>query len=97
MGIGPLLSPCLTKRPNFVGGTLQEPSYLIFINFYLQDGSLDRLSSKDFVTLARIVERFALDCEGVSGRQSHNLRGTLLTQAKRFIERFHTERLHKLR
>uniref|UniRef100_A0A7M5WYY1 Vacuolar protein sorting-associated protein 54 n=1 Tax=Clytia hemisphaerica TaxID=252671 RepID=A0A7M5WYY1_9CNID len=61
-----------------------------------KDGSLDRLSSKDFVTLARIVERFALDCEGVSGRQSHNLRGTLLTQAKRFIERFHSERLHKL-
>ena len=64
---------------------------------FLQDGSLDRLSSKDFVVLARIVERFALDCEEVSGRQSHNLRGTLLTQAKRFIERFHDERKHKLR
>lgn len=70
------------------------PCY-IFEN-YLQNGALDRLSSKDFVVLARIVEKFASDCETVSGRQSHNLRGTLLSQAKRFIERFHDERRHKL-
>lgn len=59
-------------------------------------GLLDKLSSKDFVVLARIVEKFASDCETVSGRQSHNLRGTLLSQAKNFISRFHEERKHKL-
>lgn len=61
-----------------------------------KEGALDKLSSKDFVILARIVERFVLDCETVSGKKSLNLRGTLLSQAKRFIERFHEERKHKL-
>lgn len=48
------------------------------------------------MVLARIVEVFASDCEEVCGRQSHNLRGTLLSQAKRFIERFHDEKRNKL-
>ena len=46
--------------------------------------------------LARVVESFVTDCEKVCGRQSLNLRGTLLSQAKRFVEKFHEERRHKL-
>ncbi|XP_065066741.1 vacuolar protein sorting-associated protein 54-like isoform X1 [Rhopilema esculentum] len=59
-------------------------------------GALDQLSSSDFVLLARAVEGFVTDCEKVCGRQSHNLRGTLLSQAKRFVEKFHEERKNKL-
>jgi len=61
-----------------------------------KDGILDKLSSREFVVLARIVETFACDCEEVCGRQSQNLRGTLLTQAKKFVRRFHEEKQHKL-
>ena len=46
--------------------------------------------------LARAVEGFVSDCEKVCGRQSLNLRGTLLSQAKRFVEKFHEERKQKL-
>ena len=59
---------------------------------------MDSLSSNEFVVLARVVEKFACDCESVcEGRQSHHLRGTLLSQAKRFVEKFHEERRHQLR
>ena len=57
---------------------------------------MDQLSSSEFVLLSRVVESFVTDCEKVCGRQSLNLRGTLLSQAKRFVEKFHEERKHKL-
>lgn len=38
-----------------------------------------------------------MDCEKICGRQSHSLRATLLSQAKKFVERFHEERKNKLR
>ena len=47
--------------------------------------------------MTRMVEEFVVDCEGVCGRQSHSLRATLLSQAKKFIDRFHEERKNKLR
>lgn len=44
-----------------------------------------------------MVEDFVMDCERICGRQSHSLRATLLSQAKKFVERFHEERKNKLR
>lgn len=44
-----------------------------------------------------MVEDFVMDCEKICGRQSHSLRATLLSQAKKFVERFHEERKNKLR
>lgn len=66
------------------------------ITMRAKGGALDSLSSNEFVDLARAVEQFASDCEAVCGRQSHHLRGTLLSQAKKFVEKFHEERKHKL-
>ncbi|KXJ22313.1 Vacuolar protein sorting-associated protein 54 [Exaiptasia diaphana] len=43
-----------------------------------------------------MVEGYVMDCEGICGRQSHSLRATLLSQAKKFVERFHEERRNKL-
>ncbi|XP_031560002.1 vacuolar protein sorting-associated protein 54-like, partial [Actinia tenebrosa] len=59
-------------------------------------GYLDSLTSTEFVTLTRMVEGYVVDCEAICGRQSHSLRATLLSQAKKFIERFHEERRNKL-
>jgi hypothetical protein len=62
----------------------------------IQAGYLDSLTSTEFVTLTRMVEGYVIDCETICGRQSHSLRATLLSQAKKFIERFHEERRNKL-
>lgn len=67
------------------------------VNSFFQAGHLDSLTSSEFVSLTRMVEDFVLDCEQICGRQSHSLRATLLTQAKKFVERFHEERKNKLR
>lgn len=67
------------------------------VNSFFQAGHLDSLTSSEFVGLTRMVEDFVLDCEQICGRQSHSLRATLLTQAKKFVERFHEERKNKLR
>ena len=64
---------------------------------YFQSGYLDSLTSSEFVKVTRMVEEFVVDCEGICGRQSHSLRATLLSQAKKFMERFHEERKNKLR
>lgn len=61
-----------------------------------QDGSLERLSSAEFVCLSRAVERFAGDTEELCGRRSVSLRGALQSQANRFVHRFHEERKTKL-
>lgn len=70
----------------------RQPSVVL-----LQAGYLDSLSSSEFVRLTRMVEDFVMDCERICGRQSHSLRATLLSQAKKFVERFHEERKNKLR
>lgn len=66
------------------------------INVRGKAGYLDSLSSAEFVRLTRMVEDFVMDCEKICGRQSHSLRATLLSQAKKFVERFHEERKNKL-
>ncbi|KAK3733355.1 hypothetical protein QZH41_013684 [Actinostola sp. cb2023] len=66
------------------------------INIRAKAGYLDSLTSTEFVTLTRMVEGYVMDCEGICGRQSHSLRATLLSQAKKFVERFHEERRNKL-
>lgn len=62
-----------------------------------QDGSLERLSSAEFVCLSQAVEAFSRDTEELCGRRSVSLRGALQSQANRFVHRFHEERKNKLR
>lgn len=61
-----------------------------------KDGSLERLSSAEFVSLSAAVEGFVQDTEELSGRRSVSLRGALQSQANRFVHRFHEERKTKL-
>ncbi|XP_076585136.1 vacuolar protein sorting-associated protein 54 [Chaetodon auriga] len=61
-----------------------------------KDGSLERLSSAEFVCLSQAVEGFVRDTEELCGRRSVSLRGTLQSQANRFVHRFHEERKTKL-
>ncbi|XP_013401710.1 vacuolar protein sorting-associated protein 54-like isoform X1 [Lingula anatina] len=61
-----------------------------------KDGFLEKIGSNDFVTLASAIERFASECEHICGRKSMSLRGSLQSQANRFVNRFHEERKQKL-
>ncbi|XP_063740649.1 vacuolar protein sorting-associated protein 54 isoform X2 [Eleginops maclovinus] len=61
-----------------------------------KDGSLERLSSAEFVLLSQTVEGFVRDTEELCGRRSGSLRGALQSQANRFVHRFHEERKNKL-
>ncbi|XP_051561157.1 vacuolar protein sorting-associated protein 54 isoform X2 [Myxocyprinus asiaticus] len=61
-----------------------------------KDGSLERLSSSEFVCLSQAVESFARETEELCGRRSVSLRGALQSQANRFVQRFHEERKTKL-
>lgn len=61
-----------------------------------KDGSLERLSSAEFVCLSQAVEGFVRDTEELCGRRSVSLRGALQSQANRFVNRFHEERKTKL-
>uniref|UniRef100_A0A671WLQ9 Vacuolar protein sorting-associated protein 54 n=1 Tax=Sparus aurata TaxID=8175 RepID=A0A671WLQ9_SPAAU len=61
-----------------------------------KDGSLERLSSAEFVCLSQAVETFVRDTEELCGRRSVSLRGALQSQANRFVHRFHEERKTKL-
>nr|XP_033480182.1 vacuolar protein sorting-associated protein 54 isoform X2 [Epinephelus lanceolatus] len=61
-----------------------------------KDGSLERLSSAEFVCLSQAVEGFVRDTEELCGRRSVSLRGALQSQANRFVHRFHEERKTKL-
>uniref|UniRef100_A0A8C2EHN5 Vacuolar protein sorting-associated protein 54 n=1 Tax=Cyprinus carpio TaxID=7962 RepID=A0A8C2EHN5_CYPCA len=61
-----------------------------------KDGSLERLSSSEFVCLSQAVESFVSDTEELCGRRSMSLRGALQSQAYRFVQRFHEERKTKL-
>uniref|UniRef100_A0A3Q2WKV4 Vacuolar protein sorting-associated protein 54 n=1 Tax=Haplochromis burtoni TaxID=8153 RepID=A0A3Q2WKV4_HAPBU len=58
-----------------------------------KDGSLERLTSAEFVCLSQAVEGFVRDTEELCGRRSVSLRGALQSQANRFVHRFHEERL----
>lgn len=61
-----------------------------------KDGSVERLSSAQFVSLCRAVDGFVRDTEELCGRRSVSLRGALQSQANRFVHRFHEERKNKL-
>lgn len=61
-----------------------------------KDGSLERLTSAEFVSLSQAVEGFVKDTEQLCGRRSVSLRGALQSQANRFVHRFHEERKNKL-
>uniref|UniRef100_A0A8C8FQ30 Vacuolar protein sorting-associated protein 54 n=1 Tax=Oncorhynchus tshawytscha TaxID=74940 RepID=A0A8C8FQ30_ONCTS len=61
-----------------------------------KDGSLERLSSAEFVFLSQAVEGFVRDTEELCCRRSVSLRGALQSQANRFVHRFHEERKTKL-
>ncbi|XP_068607044.1 vacuolar protein sorting-associated protein 54 [Brachionichthys hirsutus] len=61
-----------------------------------KDGSLERLSSSEFVSLSQAVESFVRDTEDLCGRRSVSLKGALQSQANRFVHRFHEERKTKL-
>ncbi|XP_069023152.1 vacuolar protein sorting-associated protein 54 isoform X1 [Embiotoca jacksoni] len=61
-----------------------------------KDGSLERLSSAEFVCLSQAVDAFVRDTEELCGRRSVSLRGALQSQANRFVHRFHEERKTKL-
>ncbi|XP_010887569.1 vacuolar protein sorting-associated protein 54 [Esox lucius] len=61
-----------------------------------KDGSLERLSSAEFVCLSQAVEGFVRDTEELCCRRSVSLRGALQSQANRFVNRFHEERKTKL-
>lgn len=66
------------------------------ISVKAKDGSLEGVIAPDFVRLVRALEKFIGDCERVCGRQSHSLRATILTQAKKYLEKFHEEKKAKL-
>jgi hypothetical protein len=68
-----------------------------YFAYFFQDNFLERLNSSEFVTLSRAVESFVCDCEKLCGRRSTSLRGSLQSQANRFVTRFHEERKNKLR
>lgn len=55
------------------------------------------LASSEFVCLSKSVEKFVCECEEVCGRHSRALRSILVTQSKKFVERFHEEKKQKLR
>ncbi|KAL5008620.1 hypothetical protein ScPMuIL_014201 [Solemya velum] len=61
-----------------------------------KDGFLEKLSSTEFVGLSKEVERFVSECHVVCGRYSTSLRGSLQSQANRYVNRFHEERRNKL-
>ncbi|XP_072239626.1 vacuolar protein sorting-associated protein 54 isoform X2 [Leuresthes tenuis] len=61
-----------------------------------KDGSLERLNSAEFVSLSQAVEGFVRNTQDLCGRRSVSLRGSLQTQANRFVHRFHEERKTKL-
>ncbi|KAM3865158.1 vacuolar protein sorting-associated protein 54 [Diretmus argenteus] len=61
-----------------------------------KDGSLERLSSAEFVCLSQAVEGFVKDTDELCCRRSVSLRGALQSQANRFVHRFHEERKNKL-
>ncbi|EDV24143.1 uncharacterized protein TRIADDRAFT_27025, partial [Trichoplax adhaerens] len=61
-----------------------------------KDDCLERLTSSDFMVLIRSIHQFIAETEGICGRQMHSLSGTLMAQARKFVEKFHDERRTKI-
>ncbi|RIA79873.1 Vps54-like protein [Glomus cerebriforme] len=51
-----------------------------------------QLNQKDFYRLFNVTSAFVLECEGLCGRMCYGLRGTIMSQAKAFLNHFHMER-----
>ena len=51
-----------------------------YLCIYLQAGKLATLSSKDFMMLVKLIEKFVSDCAAITGRNHPNLRAPLLSQ-----------------
>ncbi|RIB18550.1 Vps54-like protein [Gigaspora rosea] len=51
------------------------------------------LNLKDFYRLFNVTWAFVLECENLCGRTCYGLRGTITSQAKAFLNNFHTERI----
>lgn len=77
-------------------GEMAQARCVKLINVRAKAGYLDALASTEFVCLSRSVEKFVSECEAVCGRHSRVLRTILVTQAKKFVERFHEEKKQKL-
>ncbi|KAI9564421.1 hypothetical protein GHT06_008160 [Daphnia sinensis] len=62
-----------------------------------KDGALlERVSSQEFVALAKLIEAFVLDCQKISGHKAIGLKLAFQGQATRFVQKFHEERRSKL-
>ncbi|RWS30031.1 Vacuolar protein sorting-associated protein 54-like protein [Leptotrombidium deliense] len=74
----------------------RDSRYASLVESRAQEGSFDKISSADFVELAKTIENFTSKCEQICGRSSPNLKLVLQTQANKFATRFHDERRKKL-
>lgn len=61
-----------------------------------KDGSLERLSSVNFVSLCRSIEAFSAKCRDICKRVNTPLRLALVNQANKFVTKFHEEHRTKL-
>ncbi|XP_028414316.1 vacuolar protein sorting-associated protein 54-like, partial [Dendronephthya gigantea] len=77
-------------------GELAQARCVKLINIRAKAGYFDMLASAEFVSLSKSVEKFVCECEEVCGRHSRALRSILVTQSKKFVERFHEEKKQKL-
>ncbi|XP_053210144.1 vacuolar protein sorting-associated protein 54-like [Panonychus citri] len=66
------------------------------IRYKANDGSLDKLTSAEFLELSKSIDKFTSECETRCGRRSDILESVLKNQAFRFTTRFHDERKRKL-
>uniref|UniRef100_T1JT70 Vacuolar protein sorting-associated protein 54 n=1 Tax=Tetranychus urticae TaxID=32264 RepID=T1JT70_TETUR len=66
------------------------------IRYKANDGSLDKLTSAEFLELSKVIDKFTGECETRCGRRSDILEAVLKNQAIRFTNRFHEERKRKL-
>ncbi|CAJ0626028.1 10100_t:CDS:10 [Entrophospora sp. SA101] len=51
-----------------------------------------QLNQKDFYRLFNVTWAFVLECENLCGRMCYGLRGTIMSQAKAFLNHFHMEK-----
>ncbi|CAG8644012.1 7580_t:CDS:10 [Funneliformis caledonium] len=51
-----------------------------------------QLNQKDFYRLFNVTSAFVLECESLCGRMCYGLRGTIMSQAKAFLNHFHMEK-----
>ncbi|RWS07048.1 vacuolar protein sorting-associated protein 54-like protein [Dinothrombium tinctorium] len=87
----PTLNKCLADICDFAHSRCAN-----LVEGRAKESSFDRISSSDFMELAKSVETFTYQCENLCGRRSPNLKLVLQTQANKFATRFHDERRKKL-